>query len=57
MMARRDWARRSQIKNENARTFVDQEFAIHSQAAQQKVVSVRAFLAWGEALETAGLRE
>jgi ketosteroid isomerase-like protein len=51
------WLGRVRMRGAASQVDLDQEFAIHSRLRSGKVVSFRAFLAWGEALESVGLRE
>jgi ketosteroid isomerase-like protein len=51
------WLGRVKMRGSASQVELDQEFAIHTLVRDSKVVRVRAFLAWREALEAVGLRE
>ena len=51
------WLGRVKMEGGASHVELDQEFAIHAVLRNGKVTAVRAFLAWEEALEAAGLRE
>jgi len=51
------WLGRVHIKGSTSRIELDQEFANHIEVRDGKIVRVKAFIAWQEALEAVGLRE
>jgi ketosteroid isomerase-like protein len=51
------WLGRVKMRGSASQVELDQEFAIHTLVRDGKVVMVRAFLAWPEALDAAGLSE
>lgn len=51
------WLGRVRMRGAASQVDLDQEFAIHSRLRRGKVVSFRAFLAWGDALDAGGLSE
>jgi ketosteroid isomerase-like protein len=51
------WLGRVKMRGSASQVELDQEFAIHTLVRDGKVVMIRAFLAWPEALDAAGLSE
>ena len=51
------WLGRVKMRGSASQNDLDQEFAVHIRLQDGLVVTVRAFLAWREALEAAGLSE
>lgn len=51
------WLGRSRMKGEASHVEFDQAFAIHFLLEGGRIVRLRGFLSWQEALEAAGLRE
>ena len=51
------WLGRAQMRGGASHVELDQEFAVHFLVRDGKIVRLRGFLAWQEALEAAGLSE
>ena len=51
------WLGRVRMRGSASHIDLDQEFAAHFRLRDRRVITVRAFLAWPEALEAAGLSE
>lgn len=51
------WLGRSRLRGGTSQVELDQEFAVHFQLREGKIVRFQGFAEWREALEAAGLRE
>ena len=51
------WLGHAQLKGGTSHVSLDQEFAVHFLVRDRKIVRIRGFLGWQEALEAAGLSE
>jgi hypothetical protein len=51
------WLGRVKMRGSASQIPLDQEFAVHARLRDGQVITVRAFLAWREALEAVGLSE
>ncbi len=51
------WLGRAQMRGGASHIELDQEFAVHFLVREGKIVRLRGFLAWQEALEAAGLED
>jgi ketosteroid isomerase-like protein len=51
------WLGRAQMRGGASQVELDQEFAVHLLLRDGKIVRIRGFLTWQEALEAAGLPE
>ena len=51
------WLGRVKMRGSASQIPLDQEFAVHTRLRDGQVITVRAFLAWREALEAVGLSE
>ncbi len=51
------WLGRAQLRGGTSHVELDQEFALHFLVRDRRIVRIRGFLGWQEALEAAGLRE
>ena len=51
------WLGRAQLRGGTSHVELDQEFAVHFLVRDAKIVRIRGFLGWRDALEAAGLSE
>ncbi len=51
------WLGRAQLRGGTSHVALAQEFALHFLVRERRIVRIRGFLGWQEALEAAGLSE